>query len=70
MTWDDVDNILWNGTKEEIENVKCPECNKKFEMSYYPKTRNTQIWCNNCGTLIRGHGSHSVPNFYTFGFSK
>ena len=63
MTWDDVDDILYDGTEEQIKAVRCPECGSKLEMSYSHKTRNVEISCNGCGILIRAHGASYTPNF-------
>lgn len=61
MTWDDVEDILYEGTEEQIKTVKCPDCGGPIFHRFYPKTRNFERGCNECGLLIRGHGS-DVPN--------
>ena len=64
MDWDDIDDILFNGTEEEIKAVRCPECGGELSFFYYPEARNYEIRCG-C-TLIRGHGAAYVPNFARF----
>ena len=63
MTWDDVSAILFDGTEEQIKNVRCPDCGGELKLSFFPKTRNTEIFCQKCGILIRGHGASHTPNF-------
>ena len=66
MNWEDVDDILFDGTEEEIDAVKCPECDGNLKFSYFPKTRNMETVCLDCGTVIRAHGAYKEPNFSLF----
>jgi len=63
MDWDDVEDIIFDGTEEEINAVRCPECGGHLKLSFFPDTRNLEIECLECGTLVRGHGVGEVPNF-------
>ena len=63
MNWDDVDDIIFDGTKEQIDSVKCPECKSHLRLSYYPETMNVEIRCRGCGTVILEHGVAERPNF-------
>ena len=63
MSWDDVEDILFDGTNEQINTVKCPECKGELRISYFPTTRNIEIICKNCRTIVRSHGAEKVPNF-------
>ena len=63
MNWDDVEEILFDGTPEEISSIKCPECEGDLKVSYFPTTRSMEIYCKNCGTLIRSNGVAYIPNF-------
>jgi len=63
MTWDDVDAILFDGTEEQIRALRCPDCGSELKYAYFPDIRNMEIRCDGCGTLIRAHGVHYVPNF-------
>jgi len=63
--WDDVDDILHCGTREEIDAIKCPECDGELEYTYIPEIRYMEISCKgSCGTNIRCHKVYTVPNFY------
>jgi transcription initiation factor TFIIIB Brf1 subunit/transcription initiation factor TFIIB len=66
MSWDDIDDILFDGTPEQIENVKCPECGGELKLSYFPQTRNMEILCSVCGTIVRVGGVAYEPNFAKF----
>jgi len=66
--WYDVSDILFSGTAEQIDAVKCPECGGMLRFSYCDSTRSTEISCS-C-TLERGYRAHKVPNFHIFGRSS
>ena len=70
MSWEDVDEILLDGTKEQILDVKCPDCCGDLEFDYSSNTREMETFCARCGTLIRSHGMSHEPNFYKFKIHK
>ena len=63
MSWDDVEEIIFDGTEDQISSVKCPECGGNLRLSYFPLTRNIEIRCKDCNTVVRSHGAIKVPNF-------
>lgn len=63
MNWYDVEDILYEGTVEQIEAVRCPECEGLLRTSYSPATRNVEIRCMDCHTVVRAHGVKKIPNF-------
>ena len=63
MTWDDIEEILFDGMPEEIAAVRCPECGGAIKATYYPKTPSTEIRCLGCGIVARGYKPCKVPNF-------
>ena len=63
MNWDDIEEILFDGTPEQIDAIKCPECDGELRISYFPTTKNLEICCKNCHTIVRSHGVAYVPNF-------
>ena len=63
MNWDDVEDIIYDGTPEQINAVKCPECEGDLKMSYFPTTKSVEVHCKKCGTVIRANGASYVPNF-------
>ena len=67
MDWDDIEDIIFDGTIDEIESVKCPECDGQLKMAYFPKYRNLEIRCKSCHTVVRSHGVERVPNFALIG---
>lgn len=64
-SWDDVIDVLFDGTVEEIKNIKSPRGNK-FLYAFNPKAFSLEIRCGEEGYLCRIHGCHSIPNFYIF----
>ena len=70
MNWLDIDDILFDGTKEEIENINCPDCGGEIEFEYFPEADSISTFCSGCGILERAHGCCQVPNFYKFGLNK
>ena len=63
MSWDDIDDIIFDGTAEEISKIKCPECDGVLKLSYFPMTRSVEVLCCSCGTIIKQNGVSQVPNF-------
>lgn len=67
MTWYDVDDILYSGTEKEIQQVRCPDCNKKIEYKYNDNPRVFEIKCITCGYLSRAHGGERPKCVKYFG---
>lgn len=65
MDWYDVDDILYDGTKEEISNLKCPACGGKIKYTYSKSSNCFTISCKACGYLSKAHGG-PIPNCYRF----
>jgi hypothetical protein len=63
MDWYDIQDILFDGTPEQIDAVKCPDCGGELRISYFQKTRSMEILCSSCYTVIRLNGTARVPNF-------
>lgn len=56
MTWYDIDDILYDGTKEDIESIVCPDCGKKISYRYSDTPRGFEVSCKGCGYLSRSTG--------------
>ena len=63
--WYDVDDILYDGKKEDIENIVCPDCGGKIKYRYGEESNSFEVSCHKCGHLSRAHGS-PIPNCVTF----
>lgn len=63
MDWSDVDDILYDGEKEEIMRLKCPDCGGRIHYVYYPEGKELEVSCKSCGYFSRSHGG-PVPNCY------
>ncbi len=57
MDWYDIDDILYDGDKEQIAKLKCPDCNGRISYSYSGKSRAFSVTCNKCGYISGAHGS-------------
>lgn len=49
MTWEKIDEILFQGTKEEVETITCPKCGEKMNLNIYEV--GFTIKCTKCGTM-------------------
>ena len=57
MTWYDVDDILYEGTEEQIKKLKCPDCGGNISYKYAENTATFEVRCEKCGYLSRSSGS-------------
>lgn len=65
---DHIEDILFEGTKEEMLQVKCPECGGRIE--YSVTGQEMLIRCTSCGTQSSLHGIYQIPKcFGLFGAS-
>ena len=63
MDWYDVDDILFDGTEEQIKAVRCPECGGHIR--YRHGDGDFWIFCDQCGYGSHGHGGPE-PNCVRF----
>ena len=58
MDWNDVEEIIFNGDKQQVDSLRCPDCGNRIEITVSKLERyNTiEIRCNGCGYLSRGFG--------------
>ncbi len=57
--WEDVQEILYFGSKEDILNLKCPDCGHEIEFVATPIYNSIQIKCEGCGVI---NLAHKVPD--------
>ena len=55
--WDDVEDILYDGSQEEIEQIVCPDCGSKIQYRYGLESTSFEIRCLHCGYISRATGS-------------
>lgn len=65
MDWYDVDDVLYEGRREDISKLKCPDCGGRIQFEYFPLSQNLQVECHNCGYFSRAYGG-IIPNCYKF----
>lgn len=60
--WDDVEDILFDGTDDEIKSLKCPVCKSNIFFEYNSNSNSLKYGCTNCGHIVRANGCHYSPN--------
>ena len=63
MDWYDVDNVLFDGNAEDIQQLKCPDCGGRIHFEYRPVGQSLKVMCRSCGYFSIQH-SDEVPNCY------
>lgn len=53
MTWDEMDDVIFDGTKKEVNNLKCPDCNTKIYIQYTAKWAALTYGCKKCGRVVK-----------------
>ena len=65
ITWDDVDVILYDGTHEEIIQLRCPDCGGVLSYSYSyfddDATASATLLCESCPIMVRDHFGPNQP---------
>ena len=61
-TWEDIEDVLFDGTRLQIENIVCPVCKTELHFSYSKEFNSLEYGCNTCGIIVRASGCHQVPN--------
>lgn len=57
---DEVIDILFDGSREEMENIRCTQCDGTIQYSI--TDRNMRIICMDCGLLCSLYRFHYTPN--------
>jgi ribosomal protein S27AE len=66
MGWDDVNDVLFEGSKKRIEELLCPDCGGFLEYHYSSSVKEMTLKCTGkCGHLEKMHGLPEVPNCAT-----
>jgi len=63
MNWNDIDTIIYDGTPEQIDKVRCPECSGVLKLRYFPIAGTVEVHCVGCGAAARQSGVREIPNF-------
>lgn len=61
MDWDDVEEILFEGTREQILKLRCPDCEGIIEYEFDKIYCTFKVKCIDCGTWIKGCKVISEP---------
>ncbi len=64
MTWNDVEDILFDGTQEDIKALRCPDCEGEVTARYDAGNNNLRVSCKSCGYNSILNGCEGIPNCY------
>jgi len=59
--WRDVDDVLFFGDKEDILNLRCPDCGCSIEYRACEVSESIEIRCRRCGYISRARGIPENP---------
>lgn len=62
MNWSKIEDVLFEGSKDDIKKLKCPECNNKIFYEYTPEYNSFRYGCKKCGELVLMNGV-PIPNY-------
>ncbi|MCI2113188.1 MAG: hypothetical protein LKJ92_06920 [Ruminococcus sp.] len=62
MSWYDIEDVLYDGSEEDIKNLKCPDCNGLIHHHYDEKSNSLKYGCKKCGIVMKGYKCSTKPN--------
>ncbi len=62
MTWDDIEEIIFDGSQEDIRSLACPSCGSSIIISYTEQTASLMHKCKGCGLISRYNNVAYTPN--------
>jgi hypothetical protein len=62
MCWDDIEAILFEGTREMLDAARCPDCGGAIEFEFNETHHTLRIRCIDCNTWTKGCKASTVPN--------
>ena len=65
-TIDDVIDTLFDGNKEDIENVKCPNCNGTISYALSDDMKSMTVRCIDCGESVHMGKLIEKPNCFEY----
>jgi len=66
IEWDDIENILFDGTVRDIQKLKCPDCGGIICYEYNNEFKTLIIKCVGCGLLSKSIKLLNIPNCVNF----
>lgn len=61
MSWDEIEDIIFTESKENIDKLICPECGYQLMVKYSASTNSLEVKCEHCGSCTRQNGLFEVP---------
>ena len=62
MNWYDVEDILYDGSEEDVKSLSCPECNGSIHYHFDKNSNSLSYGCKKCGIVMKGHRCSVKPN--------
>lgn len=62
MTWGDLNDVLFDGSEQEIRECHCPDCGGEINFRYDEMMKGFEVSCARCGAIERHDGVHYMPN--------
>lgn len=62
MNWYDIEDVLYDGSEEDIKKLFCPDCKGSIHYRYDEKSNSLKYGCKKCGIVMRGTGCSTEPN--------
>jgi hypothetical protein len=67
LDWDDINVFLFDGTKKQIQSLRCPDCRGRLQFHFYPEIREFHLRCiGECGHIELCHKTDRIPNCFRF----
>lgn len=57
MDWLDVNDVLYDGKKDEIAKLRCPDCGGNIEYEYERDIAVFKVMCPECGYVSKENGA-------------
>lgn len=57
MDWLDVNDMLYDGKKEDIKKLRCPDCGGFIEYEYVGSIGVFKVSCTSCGYVSKENGA-------------
>ena len=67
--WDDVQDVLFDGTEDEIKATLSPKGNP-ISFIYNENTNSLEVKCEEENLIIRNTGCFEIPNCHKFGITE
>ena len=61
--WDKVEDVVFEGSRVEIEQLKCPECGGHIRVLFDETLMSLKVQCEKCKSYFRESNCFEIPKF-------